>query len=60
MHKIANYTNSRRSHKVKADSCKSCIYDYYCDGVWKGYADKFTVNELIPIINKRKEDINFE
>ena len=59
-HKITNYTNSRRSHKIKPDSCKACAYDYYCDGVWKGYADKFTMNELIPVINKRKEDMVFK
>lgn len=53
LNSIANYTNQRRKNKVKSKSCKLCSLDFYCDGVWKGYAEKYTTNELIPVINRK-------
>lgn len=35
--------------RVKASQCKACKYYTICEGVWKEYATKRGVNELIPV-----------
>ncbi|MBI4567620.1 MAG: radical SAM protein [Planctomycetes bacterium] len=34
--------------RVKAPACRHCVHDARCVGVWKGYAERYGVGELIP------------
>lgn len=43
--------------KRKSESCKICSFNSICDGVWREYAEKYTLNELMPVVNKDPEDI---
>ena len=47
-------TDLVRREKTKAPSCRRCVLDPYCYGVWKGYADVHGLDDLRPL---RKEDI---
>lgn len=44
--------NSRKAiNKVKSESCKKCIYDNYCEGLWKDYAKVFGTHEIKAVKN---------
>jgi pyruvate-formate lyase-activating enzyme len=35
--------------RVKPPSCRACVFDSRCVGVWKAYADHFGLGELAPV-----------
>ena len=37
--------------KTKKDMCKVCKHFNYCEGVWKGYADHFGMQEFKPVVD---------
>jgi MoaA/NifB/PqqE/SkfB family radical SAM enzyme len=43
----------QRSLHVKAKECATCKYDKICDGVKKGYAQLFGLDEISPVKGKR-------
>ena len=44
-----NWTQTRREIKAKDESCKYCLLDHICEGVWAEYAEQFGTLELVPI-----------
>ncbi len=44
-----NWTLTRKEIKAKNDSCKYCLLDHLCEGVWAEYAERFGTSELVPI-----------
>lgn len=44
---------------VKNRSCQYCKYDRICPGVWKGYAKKFSLNELKAARGEKIEDVRY-
>ena len=48
---IKNGTKNRyvNKDKVKAAQCSICDLNYYCNGVWKEYADIYSFSDLHPI-----------
>ncbi|KKS26099.1 MAG: Radical SAM domain protein [Parcubacteria group bacterium GW2011_GWA2_42_11] len=40
---------SRRGKKIKSASCRLCLYDDRCYGIWRSYASVFGLDELKPI-----------
>ncbi len=36
-------------YKVKSQSCKNCLFDCVCEGVWKHYARIYGLKELAPV-----------
>ncbi len=43
----------KSEHKRKPESCKSCVFDHRCGGVFGLYADRFGDSELVPITTER-------
>jgi len=43
--------NQRRCafNKTKGPRCAKCRFDCVCEGVWKGYADRFGFDEFVPV-----------
>ena len=39
----------RNEYKVKGNSCKTCVFDRVCEGVWKHYAALYGLKELAPV-----------
>lgn len=37
--------------------CNKCKYLYICDGIWKGYADKYGTKEFKPVLGKKTYSI---
>ncbi len=47
---VAAQATSEDAHKkVKAPSCARCRFDAGCGGVWRAYADRFGLDELVPV-----------
>jgi MoaA/NifB/PqqE/SkfB family radical SAM enzyme len=44
---------ARTSHKVKPPSCRTCLFDPHCTGVFRAYADRFGYGELEPVSEER-------
>lgn len=38
--------------KRKAEKCRFCIHDRYCEGPWKEYPDRYGFDEFVPIVPK--------
>jgi len=37
------------SQKVKMESCRLCVYDGICDGVWANYVERYGFEEFVPV-----------
>jgi hypothetical protein len=50
----------KQSQKTKPDTCRACVFDDRCTGVFDAYADRFGTGELQPITEARLAEIDAE
>lgn len=43
-----------KHQKIKSEKCQSCALNNYCNGVWRGYADVYGLDDLEPITDLRE------
>lgn len=46
---------SQSQAKMKPPSCRKCAMDDVCNGVWREYAEIYSLTDLIPIRNEKKK-----
>jgi len=47
---VDDYTKFRITEgKAKAESCRSCRHDPYCEGPWREYPERFGFEEFVPV-----------
>lgn len=46
---------SQSQAKMKPSSCRKCVMDDVCNGVWREYAEIYSLTDLIPIRNEKKK-----
>jgi MoaA/NifB/PqqE/SkfB family radical SAM enzyme len=50
--RIEDIDAERKLGKKKSSSCKNCVYDNICFGVWENYTDIFGFEEFKPVLRK--------
>jgi MoaA/NifB/PqqE/SkfB family radical SAM enzyme len=66
--RIVSFSNSKKKAfswkekiknelKTKPKSCKKCVFDDSCDGVWRGYIERFGSGEFKPVRNVQSGDL---
>lgn len=48
----------KRRDKLKRESCRTCVFDAQCSGVFETYRDFYGMDELVPVTRERLAEVD--
>ncbi len=53
-----NKYEKKQQHKVKPETCRKCVFDGRCSGVFELYRDFYGLEELVPVTEERLRELD--